>query len=308
LTTLPHIKNNQGFSLIEIAIVMVIIGLLAGAGLSVMRNLTQRKVRAETLDYMEGVKQAVISHAVINGRLPWADTDNDGMENTNATVGSLPYTTLNVTPTDSFKRVLGYELNSTLYTDRTTSCGSLRIWNPSSGNRPELVDTDGSSTAFSVAAVLISSGKGDADGNGNVLDRITGSPQGNNANGNPNYIRSPPLSTFDDLVVFVGGSELYMQMACNVYDLCLTGGIQVLNQTGGSLYYKQNGGSCSGSAWSNHTSLTVLPSDSYEIFSDSGCGSQFPAEPYMSFAQLKKEVDFDHDCLIGIAGGGFLDR
>ena len=49
--------------MLEIAIVMVIIGLLAGGGISLMGMLTQRKARNETIDYLKQAETALISFA-----------------------------------------------------------------------------------------------------------------------------------------------------------------------------------------------------------------------------------------------------
>jgi prepilin-type N-terminal cleavage/methylation domain-containing protein len=46
---LSELGHEAGFTLIEIAIVMVIIGLLAGGGVSLMGMLSERKARNETV-------------------------------------------------------------------------------------------------------------------------------------------------------------------------------------------------------------------------------------------------------------------
>jgi hypothetical protein len=74
------------------------------------------------------------------------------------------------------------------------------------------VDADGSTSAFPVAAVLISAGPSDADGDGNVFDDMTGTFTGDNRNGLPNYIRAAPTSTFDDLVIYISAAELCATM------------------------------------------------------------------------------------------------
>lgn len=202
-----EIYNESGFTLIEIAIVMVIIGLLAGGGVSLMGILSERKVRNETSGYLEEAKASLISFAYINGRLPWADSDDDGNEDIGTSLGSFPYQTLRFRPTDSNGRVLRYELNSSLGSDRASSCSALI--GGLSGS-PLVVDSDGSATAFSVAAILISAGSKDADGDGNVFDDVTtGTHQGDNGDGDPNYIRYPPGDFFDDLIVYLGEYPLY---------------------------------------------------------------------------------------------------
>jgi len=213
--------DKHGFTLIEIAIVMVIIGLLAGGGVSIMGMLTQRKARNETIAYLKETKEALISYATINGKLPWADTDGDGSQNSNATSGTLPYLDLKVRPSDPYKRVLRYEINSNLGTDRPTTCNALKAGLTSG---PRLVDGDGSTSSFFIAAILISSGPMDLDSDGNVFDAVTsGSYQGDNTDGTPNYIRYPPIDTFDDLVVYIGGNELYGNL-CEYLTLAVNNG------------------------------------------------------------------------------------
>ena len=213
--------NQRGFTFIEIAIIMVIIGLLAGGGVSLMGILTKRKARNETIDYLIQAKQAIVSYANIHGKLPWADTDGDGNQNTNASSGALPYLDLEVRPSDPYKRVLKYEINNNLGTDRPTSCNALRA-GLSSG--PRVIDGDGTAASFYIAAILISSGPMDADSDGDVFDAITsGSHQGDNTDGTPNYLRYPPVNTFDDLVVYIGGNELYGNL-CEYLTLAVNNG------------------------------------------------------------------------------------
>jgi prepilin-type N-terminal cleavage/methylation domain-containing protein len=236
------VATRNGFTLIEMAIVMVVIGLLAGGGTFVMGMLTERKARNESIDYLHQARVALISHASTQGALPSADTDQDGAGD-GADSGGLPYLDLKVPPTDLYKRVLRYELNPNLSTDLQTTCSALKAGLSGS---PDVVDADGSSTAFPVAAVLVSAGPMDADGNGNNFDRVnTGSHQGNNATGAPNYLRFPPTDTFDDLVVYIGEHELYSEL-CEYLTLAVnnTSGstVYVCNETQGSLVGSVNNG------------------------------------------------------------------
>ena len=224
------IRNSRGFSLIEMAIVMVIIGVLAGGGVSLIGILTKRKARTETIDYLKQAQAALISFADINGRLPWADTSGDGAENSGAATGSLPYQTLKLSPTDPYKRTLGYELNANLGTNLTASCNALR--SGLSGG-PDVVDADGAAASFPIAAILISAGTMDADSDGNVFDDVTtGTHLGDNTDGNPNYIRHPSVDTYDDLVVYLGENALYGKI-CEYLALAV-------NNTSGATVYVYN--------------------------------------------------------------------
>jgi prepilin-type N-terminal cleavage/methylation domain-containing protein len=73
-----RLATRHGFTLIEMAIVMVIVGILAGGGAFVMGMLTERKARNESIDYLHQAREALLSHASTQGVLPWADTDQDG--------------------------------------------------------------------------------------------------------------------------------------------------------------------------------------------------------------------------------------
>ncbi len=208
------LQKEKGFTLIEVAIVMIIIGLVMGGGLAIMRTLTDRKFRNESIDHLNNAKKALITFAQINGRLPWADTNNDGDEDS-AQIGSLPWNTIGVAPFDPYGRRVVYEANpgvcnsSSPLENMVDSCNVLMA--PLSG-RPEILDADaGAGTEASAAAVLISAGAMNADNAGGgatgVFDAIAG---GNNITGNPYYVRNPPVEgTFDDLAVYVTGNELF---------------------------------------------------------------------------------------------------
>jgi len=264
---LTPIANAKGFTLLEIAIVMVIIGILAGGGVGLMRMLTERKARNATLDYLQQVRTALISYAADNGRLPWADSDAtpDGVENSGSAFGTLPYLTLQIAPSDAYKRILRYEINANLAASRASTCNALRA---GLSIRPLVMDADGAATAFSVAAVLISAGPMDADSNGNVLDALTtGTYRGNNANGNPNYLRNPPVLSFDDLTAYIGGNELSAHV-CEFLDLAVN------NNSGATVYvYDANQGSDLASlANGNSGSYNIISSTRIEMRSAAAGG------------------------------------
>jgi len=244
--------REKGFTLIEIAIVMIIIGILIGGGMPLLRALTEQKKRNETLSYMAEVKDSIISYAKIHGRLPLADGNMDGIEDRNCYSGLLPYITLNVKPVDSYSGHLKYEINEDLGQDKYTTCRALK--NGLYGH-PKVVDADATPEAFSVAAVIISSGRMDADNDGREFDKITkGSFRGDNTDGRPNYIRYPPVETFDDIVRYIGSYELY-NAVCEYLSLAIN------NKTSKTVYvYNVNEGIDIGSLRGGESEL-------YEILS-----------------------------------------
>lgn len=228
-------RNPNGFTLLELAIVLVVIGLLAGGGLVMVRGIIAQEKRVETAEYLEEVRQALLAYANANAvsgkaRLPLADKNGDGLaENDPANPanlkGDLPYKTLGVRPYDAWGRKLAYEVNAGLVVENTSiSCNTLRgLINGTtdlSGWKPKVWDSDaGSSPAnpFPMAVLAVSAGNGDADGVGGVFDAVysAGPPAsgGDNVTGNP-YLRRRPNGLFDDMVVYVGANTLFDWMKC----------------------------------------------------------------------------------------------
>lgn len=256
--------NQHGFTLLEIAVVMIIIGILAGGGVSLMKVLTERKTRTATVEYLQQARQALISFTVNNGRLPWADSDGDGLENSGAVSGSLPFLTLRIAPADAYKRILRYALNANLANNRFTGCSALRTGLAAA---PMIVDADGSGTAFAVAAALISAGPMDADSNGNAFDALAaGAHQGNNVSGAPNFLRHPPVAAFDDLAVYISANELSAEL-CEYLALAV-------NNNGGSAVhlYDVNQGVDIGSIASSASGLFDIASGSRVELRSSAAG------------------------------------
>ena len=249
--------------MIEIAVVLVIIGLLAGGGVSLMRVLTERKARNEALSYLKDTQFALIGYAERTGRLPWADNDGDGTENSGVNNGTLSYYTLQVAPRDTYKRVLRYALNPNLGTSRSISCSALRA---GLTGAPLVVDADGATAPFPVAAIIVSAGPMDSDRDGNVFDRLAaGTHQGDNTDGQPNYLKHPPVVGFDDLVIYIGANELYTY-------LCEYSSLAVNNHSGPAVYVYETGQSTDlGSVPAGGSgSFNVLSSSSVELRSGPG--------------------------------------
>jgi prepilin-type N-terminal cleavage/methylation domain-containing protein len=204
--------GSRGFSLIEIAFVLVIIGLLVGGGVPIMTTLVRRKAHNEILAYCGQVKESLIAYAHINGRFPWASSSEDGTADDGVARGYLPYNDLKVAPVDIYRRVLKYEVNDELVSDRNATCNAV-VQGLSS--RPVIVDADGGTGAsFSVAAILVSAGPMDADSDGDVFDAVTGACQGDNTDGTPNYIRYPVVDDFDDMVMYITETEMFNALNC----------------------------------------------------------------------------------------------
>jgi len=113
-------RQTSGFSLVEIAVVLVIIAILITAvGIPLATQLEQQRT-IETQKQLESIKEALYGFAMANGRLPCPATDNVvyGSANSNGAesfagggsaangncavfVGFVPATTLGLAPVDS---------------------------------------------------------------------------------------------------------------------------------------------------------------------------------------------------------------
>ncbi len=203
--------HHRGFTLIEVAVVLVVIGIMAGGGVSLIRLLTEKKARDQTAEYLAQAKTSLLSYASINGTLPYASSDLDGDADAGVTSGYLPFVDLQLKPVDAYGRPLKYHLNAALAIAAQATCNAISA---GLGGAPQVVDVDGASVAFSVAAMLLSSGPRDADADSDVFDAVDGAVAGDNTDGSPNYIRYPEIDSFDDLVVYVGEGELFADAGC----------------------------------------------------------------------------------------------
>ncbi|MGE5385608.1 MAG: prepilin-type N-terminal cleavage/methylation domain-containing protein [Betaproteobacteria bacterium] len=101
--------RNRGFTMIEMAIVLLILGLLLGGGLTVLSTQVEMQKTKDTQRALEEAKEALIGFAVANGRLPCpASAASNGVESpagggvcTNPNDGFLPGVTLGLPNIDA---------------------------------------------------------------------------------------------------------------------------------------------------------------------------------------------------------------
>jgi len=115
MATLNLKSKIQGFSLIELAIVLLIIGFFIGGLLPFTSSQINHRKIVKTDETLEEIKDALLGFAVIHGRLPCPDTDNDGVENNSPpcnTEGFLPWADLGVGRRDSWGQPFRYRSDS----------------------------------------------------------------------------------------------------------------------------------------------------------------------------------------------------
>ncbi len=90
----PSGGGQAAFTLIEMSIVMVIIGILVSIVMTVMPSVVKTAKIKEARAKLSKYEKALQGYAISNYRLPFADSNGDGRENTNTYVGTLPFLTL----------------------------------------------------------------------------------------------------------------------------------------------------------------------------------------------------------------------
>lgn len=145
-------KHLKGFSLIELAVVLLIVGLLVGGLLTPLGTQVEQRRIAETQKTLDEIKEALVGYALGNGHLPCPDTTagagaNDGTEDFNMATGicsapngegNVPSTTLGVPATDTWGQPFHYRVTQA-FSNRAPaatfslgSAGDLRVC-PSAG-------------------------------------------------------------------------------------------------------------------------------------------------------------------------------
>ncbi len=158
--------SQKGFSLIELAVVLVIIGTLIGSFIGTLGSRIDTSRRNDTRDQLEEIKIALYGFAMsqVNPRLPCPDADNDGVEDlvggvcaTLTTRGGLPWQTLGIPRGDVWGSNFSYWANS-LYSS-TAANFTVTTDGSGAGRIVTTVDLGGNTISNNVAAVIFSHGK-----------------------------------------------------------------------------------------------------------------------------------------------------
>lgn len=96
MKTLQH-RRQRGFSLVELGIVLVVLGLIAVAFVAYWRSATVQKSQLAERALLEVVERAVVGFAQSHARLPCPAADGEGSEScASGQVGLVPWRTLGV--------------------------------------------------------------------------------------------------------------------------------------------------------------------------------------------------------------------
>lgn len=121
-----HRPRQRGFTLLEMAIVIFIVGMLTAGVIGPVQVQLEARDRRKTLDVMAQASEALYGFAITHRRLPCPDTDGDGMADPQFTVASggdcdsesgfLPWAELGVDGGDAWGNHLTYHVRERQFT------------------------------------------------------------------------------------------------------------------------------------------------------------------------------------------------
>ena len=225
-------KHRQsGFTLVEIAIVLIIVGLMIGGLLTPLSmQLEQRKI-TETQKTMEDAREALTGFAIRNGYLPCpAISASNGLEAREGNrcagdrrSGYLPWATLGLGKLDGWNHLFRYSVtpafsdSGTLFTLRTPRDITVATRDAAG----QLMAATG---VNDIPAVIISHGKNGYGASNELGGRIANAATNNsdeqiNAGSDTQFVSrdatdtaTAPGGPFDDLVVWLSPNILYNRM------------------------------------------------------------------------------------------------
>jgi len=227
-------ERGGGFTLIELAVVILVITLLLGSLLVPLATQVEQRRFSEAEKQLEDTREAMIGFAMINGRLPRpANSATDGTEKVTcsgsvvACTGFVPWSTLGLPRLDPWGKQLRYSVNPNFadspFTFSTPLTYHKRVCPSASGCTPAVVND--------VPAVILSHGPnnwGYRDDGGEVGD-ASSTNSDEDANDAKFKCAAPadctdfvsrtisknptaPGGEFDDLVTWISNSLLFNRM------------------------------------------------------------------------------------------------
>jgi len=244
-------KNpSSGFTLVEMAVVLLIVGLLLGGLLPTISSQIEQQRSNETRKQLDEIKEALIGYAITYGRLPCPASDtSNGVESPTPVTGFcdhsydgyVPAATLGLVSVvdsqghtgfavDSWGNRIHYAVTSSNVNAFTTTSG-IKSTGLSSLTPNLLVCSTATAAGFSgsscgtnnaltsspgVPVVIFSTGKNGAQGGGGADEQAN--LDGTNANNNRTFVSHTPTASsapngeFDDIVIWISPNVLVNRM------------------------------------------------------------------------------------------------
>jgi len=202
---------RQGFTLVEMAVVLVIVGLMLGALMIPLSGQMDQRNYSKVQSDMNEIREALIGYGLSHGYLPCpAKSASDGSEdrvgNTcNNRAGFLPWAELGVPKLDSWGHLYRYSVDLD-YVDSTNKISlneieDITIWSrDSSGNPIKLTNMN------AIPAAIVSFGKNGRHGFDNDGNQITDT-SATNVDEDTNGTGTTTFYSRDYTEVTTGGGE-----------------------------------------------------------------------------------------------------
>jgi prepilin-type N-terminal cleavage/methylation domain-containing protein len=167
---------SSGFTLIEMAVVLVIVGIIISIVATVLPSLIKSSKVKKARAILEEVDNAIQGYVAANGRLPFADNGITGEEDsaTPTYFGNLPYVTLGLSSgDDAWGNRLKYGVNKDLTTTNAGTLGeALKTACSDSPINPDKLHVNINGAQSHMAYVVVSGGPKDEDGAGGLFDGL----------------------------------------------------------------------------------------------------------------------------------------
>jgi prepilin-type N-terminal cleavage/methylation domain-containing protein len=226
-------RRQRGFSLVEIAIVLVIVGLLVGGLLTPLSMQMEQRRAADTQRALDEAREALVGFAVRYGYLPCpAISARDGQEDRSGNRctderrdGFLPWATLGLPKLDAWNHLYRYSVTPA-FADSANRFKLVTARDITVYTRDGVGNLSAATGAADIPAVIMSHGR---NGYGATSDAgillasaarsVGGEDEQNNAAADVNFMarnpsdnRALPGGEFDDMVTWVSPNILFNRM------------------------------------------------------------------------------------------------
>lgn len=238
---------EAGFSLVEMAVVLAIVALLMGGLLPMISGQIEQQHRSETRKQLNEINAALLGFAVINGRLPCPDTNNDGTEDFSATAvvinnapfsgqstqilqpcnggGNIPYNQLGTPQMDGFGNPFVYNVapvfagQNVKRWSNTGASGTLLSTEPNgkfvlsdAGTMDVCAATTNASTSPCPTPRWVDNAVAVVLSRGADWAQPPSVEENENLDNDTDFISHDNTTDFDDLVIWVSPSALFNRM------------------------------------------------------------------------------------------------